>query len=867
MTTSVGYPPSGLPSGSSQSAPSLPVAANLFAKSAPLAVNIVTDPATGLTIGYLAFDGSINYINGNGQVPVISQAPTITGDNSIGSTLTANPGVASGSPTSWKWQWMRGEDPISEQTGSTYTLTDKDGDGWVWVIGRAVNAQGESAPMASVRRCIRGGAASAGPQPIIIFGTNDVQGQWVRENIVQNTVDRATAGDYYMIGTAGNGGQVKVTKRLPNGTYQTATLITNATEPDDHNVDNLLQLPSGKWMALWNRHAATGATGFRYSITATPHGMDFGAPVVVPGSATWNGGNALSTYTQAYMIGNRVIVFHRVGGSQNGAWVCRYSDNIGAATPTWSAEIFVTPTAYMDSALASDGVTLRCAMYDHPYNTLSHNMYTFDINLSSGDMIIAGGSTVIGNVFANTVPVENSATRLAVVISTGTSRLFQIDGDGNLYGMEMAGGNGTTNWPSGTYYRYMRTSGTGAYTKQAISETGLPFLGGQQGYYGSICYQDANSVLVSVNTGASIGVGSWELRDYRTSNGGASWGLYATHKQSTSIILRPQVLNNLRFWYESSRYVTYTNFDSVGLFQFAEGLVYAPRASRPAGTDPSTAPPAPLTLTGSPAGGMDGSAYSFTPTTAGGTGPYTYDLSAGSLTGSGLSLNASTGAITGTTPVTGTYAVTIRVTDSTSATATLAVSIVIAATGDGFAAVNVHTLTNLTDLGSNRFAATTSAGSQGAILYTGQKKPAGAAAVARLYYTASDASGIVAVGNSTVPTAAASACPRVMQISTAGLLSTVNSGGTAKQTGFQFTAPGAGCWAELRCDAAGMWTVRATQDGGATWTADFPCISSGGANAHYDVETFLRYYTSYAASGTVPRERVIDNPRQQGFAV
>ena len=798
-------------------------------------------------------------------------------------------------------------------------------------------------------------------EPITTFAANASQGQWVRENIVQNTRDRATAGDYAMIGLATNNGYFQVVKRFADGTFSAPVTLNPApngpAEPDDHNVPALLQLPSGRWLAVWNRHGIAGATGFRYAITASPHGVDFGALVVVTGSATWNGGTAASTYTQVYMVGNRVIIFYRVGGSQNGAWVARYSDNIGATTPAWSAEVLVTPTAYMDSAIAPDGVTLRCAMYDHPYNTLGHDIFTFDVNLTTGDMVAPGSSTVIGNIFTNTVPVENTATRKAVAISSGTSRLFNIDAAGNLYGIEMAGGNGSQTWPSGTYYRYVRTAGAGAYTKQAVSETGLPFLGGQQGYYGSICRLDDNRVLVSVNTGTSIGVGAWELREYVTANAGTSWSLATVHAQGSAIIMRPQVLNNLMFWYEATAYASYTSFTASGKYRLSTTAAFTPRASVPAGTDPTTPPLAisgtppssatvgtpysftptttggttpytyalvagtlpaglslssstgsitgtptaagtaaglslrvtdaasgtatlatfsitvtaaavPLGIAGSPATtGNVGTAYSFNPTASGGTAPYTFSIQSGTLP-AGLSINPSTGAITGTPTSAGTSSgIVVRVTDAASATADLAAFNIVVSASSGFANVNVHTLTQLTDIGSNRYQATTAAGSQGAILYTGQKKPAGAAASARLYYNDAGASGLIAVGASTTPNAASSGCPRVAQISAAGILSTVNSGGTSQATGFTFSTRGPGCFAELNCDAAGMWTVRATEDNGATWAGPFPVISSGGTNAPYDVETYLRYYTSYAGTGTTPRERVIDNPQQQGFAL
>ncbi|MET3664717.1 putative Ig domain-containing protein [Caulobacter sp. 1776] len=71
-------------------------------------------------------------------------------------------------------------------------------------------------------------------------------------------------------------------------------------------------------------------------------------------------------------------------------------------------------------------------------------------------------------------------------------------------------------------------------------------------------------------------------------------------------------------------------------------------------------------------------AYSQTVSSSGGTAPVTFAISAGSLP-TGLSLNASTGAITGTPTAAGAYAFTIQATDNNSTTATRAYSGAIAA--------------------------------------------------------------------------------------------------------------------------------------------------------------------------------------------
>ncbi|HTU32308.1 MAG TPA: putative Ig domain-containing protein [Candidatus Acidoferrum sp.] len=78
------------------------------------------------------------------------------------------------------------------------------------------------------------------------------------------------------------------------------------------------------------------------------------------------------------------------------------------------------------------------------------------------------------------------------------------------------------------------------------------------------------------------------------------------------------------------------------------------------------------------AGGTVGTAYSTTLQATGGTTPYSWSTSSGSLP-AGLSLNTSSGAITGTPTTSGTSTFTVKVTDASNNTATKSLSIAVAA--------------------------------------------------------------------------------------------------------------------------------------------------------------------------------------------
>jgi hypothetical protein len=128
---------------------------------------------------------------------------------------------------------------------------------------------------------------------------------------------------------------------------------------------------------------------------------------------------------------------------------------------------------------------------------------------------------------------------------------------------------------------------------------------------------------------------------------------------------------------------TYTP-TATGTLRFEADLQGPDNTTATSGSDivvqAATPAPTPVSITGTPpTTGTAGQPYSFTPSTAGGAGTKVYTLASGTLL-AGLSLNTSTGAITGTPPAAGTMTtLSVRVTDDTGSAATTPTTVTIAA--------------------------------------------------------------------------------------------------------------------------------------------------------------------------------------------
>jgi large repetitive protein len=110
------------------------------------------DPFGTATLGNQAQSIYVTY-TASGGVPTNTALPSISGTPTVGSTLTANTGTWTGSPT-FTYQWKRDGVPISGATGSTYVVSSADAGHTLIVTVTGTNANGstsaDSAPTATV---------------------------------------------------------------------------------------------------------------------------------------------------------------------------------------------------------------------------------------------------------------------------------------------------------------------------------------------------------------------------------------------------------------------------------------------------------------------------------------------------------------------------------------------------------------------------------------------------------------------------------------------------------------------------------------------------------------------------------------------
>ena len=81
--------------------------------------------------------------NSYGALPINTDAPSLSGTEAVGSTLSISTGTWTGAPApSFTYQWRRNGPPISGETGTSYALVTADGGNFIYCTVTATNSLG-----------------------------------------------------------------------------------------------------------------------------------------------------------------------------------------------------------------------------------------------------------------------------------------------------------------------------------------------------------------------------------------------------------------------------------------------------------------------------------------------------------------------------------------------------------------------------------------------------------------------------------------------------------------------------------------------------------------------------------------------------
>lgn len=107
---------------------------------------VLSDKDSGLEYLTIPCSEGVRYQEGDPSaiLPVILDYPVISGNPSIGGTLSASNGLWANDPSSYEYQWYLNGAPISGETGSSWIVSGLSGD-LVTVGVKAINSDGESA--------------------------------------------------------------------------------------------------------------------------------------------------------------------------------------------------------------------------------------------------------------------------------------------------------------------------------------------------------------------------------------------------------------------------------------------------------------------------------------------------------------------------------------------------------------------------------------------------------------------------------------------------------------------------------------------------------------------------------------------------
>ena len=541
-----------------------------------LTVNTPTlslSPAPGTLVSIAGVPYSQTFTPGGGTAPYTYAVSVSAGTLPAGVSLNTSTGVLSGTPTS---------------TGSaTFTVTATD--------------------------------SSSGTGPYSTSATYTLLTAAPLISMSPATLPGATVGTAYSQNVAASGGTAPYTYAVTSGTLPTGlTLSSTGALSGTPTAGGTFNFTIGATDSTTGTGPFTSTRAYSVSValptlTLTPSsGTALSATGGVSFSQTFTAGGGTGPYTYAFTVNSGALP---TGLSFNAA------THTLSGTPTKAGTVSFTITA-TDSSSGSG-----------PYNVVG----TYTLTVNAPTLTVAPATLpnpAIGSAYSQPLTSTNGTAPYGFVISNGQlPNGLSLSSAGTLSGTPTA--VGTFNFTVQATDAYGFTASR-AYTLTLGAPTLslTPASGALNGAIGVALNQPflaaggttPYTYALAINSGAlpagmTFNMATGVLSGTPTAAGTASFTVTATDSSSGG------------------------TFNATGTYTLT---VVAPTVT----ISPATLPNAAV-----------GAAYSQTATATGGASPYTYTLTAGALP-AGLTLNSSTGAITGTPTAAGTFNLTLRAADA-----------------------------------------------------------------------------------------------------------------------------------------------------------------------------------------------------------